>query len=82
MGVSEDGATLILLVVDGREYEVEASNVTAAPAPAPGPAPAVIAPEPKPRSATAAAPPVAQQGARGVEQGPLERIGVHFRRLV
>jgi biotin carboxyl carrier protein len=62
--VRDDGRRA-LLRVDGREYEVEASNVSAAAAPAPGPARAVIAPEPKPRSATATAPPVAQQGAAG-----------------
>jgi biotin carboxyl carrier protein len=60
--VRDDGRRA-LLKVDGREYEVEASNVSAVSAPAPNPSPAGMTSEPKPR-ASAAAPP-AEQGSAG-----------------
>ena len=60
--VRDDGRRA-LLKVDGREYEVEASNVSAVSAPAPNPSPAGMTPEPKPRSSAASAPPAAQGSA-------------------
>jgi len=58
--VRDDGRRA-LLKVDGREYEVEASSVSAVSAPAASPSPAGMTPEPRPRAS--AAPPAAQGSA-------------------
>jgi biotin carboxyl carrier protein len=61
--VRDDGRRA-LLKVDGREYEVEASSVTAVSAPAVTPPPAAVTPEPKPRpSAAPPASPAAEDSA-------------------
>ena len=59
--VRDDGRHA-LLKVDGREYEVEAGNVSSASAPAASPSPADVTPESRPRP-SAAAPPAAQDSA-------------------
>ena len=60
--VRDDGRRA-LLKVDGREYEVETSNVSTASAPAASPSPAVAPPASKPRPPAANASPVAQGSA-------------------
>ena len=59
--VRDDGRRA-LLKVDGREYEVDASNVSTGSAPAPSPSPAAPTPEPR-RSPSATAAPAAAPGA-------------------
>jgi biotin carboxyl carrier protein len=61
--VRDDGRRA-LLKVDGREYEVDASNVSTGSAPAARPSPAAVAPEPQ-RSPSATAAPAAAPGADG-----------------
>jgi len=61
--VRDDGRRA-LLKVDGREYEVDASNVSTGSAPAASPSPAAPTPEPQ-RSPAATAAPAAAPGADG-----------------
>lgn len=60
--VRDDGRRA-LLKVDGREYEVEASNVSSASAPPANPSPEVAETASEPRVAAAGAPPGASDGA-------------------
>ena len=62
--IIRDDGRRALLKVDGREYEVDASNVSTGSAPAPRPSPAALTQEPR-RSPSATAAPAAAPAADG-----------------